>query len=152
MQRNYKRVFFKIFDLKSQSVLFYSSEILGLHIIHSIERVHFMACKRYLGVPSRTPNKMVYGDLGRYPLLLSHTFVILHTGFAYCIWNRSDYLIRPTGCLLILMKTGKSVGQRVLLCKIGFDFVWLQQAVGDVRSFLCLQAKIVRHVHPVVDC
>ena len=39
-------------------------------------------------------------------------FVVLSTGFAYCIWNRADYLIRPTGCLLILMKTGNSAGQR----------------------------------------
>ena len=34
------------------------------------------------------------------------------TGFAYFVWNRADYLIRPTGCLLILMKTENSVGQR----------------------------------------
>ena len=29
-----------------------------------------MACKRFLGVPVRTPSKKVYGDLGRFPLLL----------------------------------------------------------------------------------
>ena len=45
----------------------------------------------------------------------------------------------PTGCLLILMKTGKKcwateVGE--LLCKTGFYYVWLQQGVGDVKSFL----------------
>ena len=39
-------------------------------------------------------------------------FVVLNTGFTYCIWNRADYLIGPAECLLILMKTGKSVGQR----------------------------------------
>ena len=57
-------------------------------------------------------------------------FVALSTGFAYCIWNRADYLIRPTGCVLISMKTGE------LLCKTGFYFVWLQQGAGDVKSFL----------------
>ena len=60
-----KETFLKIFDSKIQLVLLYSSKIWGLHILDSIERVHLMVCKRYLGVPSRTPNKMVYGELGR---------------------------------------------------------------------------------------
>ena len=37
------------------------------------------------------------------------------------------------------MKTGNSVGQRRYensRCKTGFYFVWLQQGVGDVKSFL----------------
>ena len=65
-------------------------------------------------------------------------FVVLNIGFACCVLNRADYLIRPTGCLLILMKTGNSVGQRryETLCKTGFYFVWSQQGVGDVKSFL----------------
>ena len=71
MQRNDKMIFFKIFDSKIQSVLLYSSEIWGLHILDSIERVHLMACKKYLGVPSRTPNKMEHGELGRYPLFIA---------------------------------------------------------------------------------
>ena len=41
-------------------------------------------CKRYLGVPSRTPNKMVYEELGRYPPLLSHTFV-MSSQYVACI-------------------------------------------------------------------
>ena len=32
-----------------------------------------MACKRFLGVPLRTPNKMVYGELGRYPPFVNST-------------------------------------------------------------------------------
>ena len=30
-----------------------------------LKKNHLMACKRFLGVSVRTPNKMVYGDLGR---------------------------------------------------------------------------------------
>ena len=60
--------FFKIFDSKVQSILLYSSEIWGLQKLENIEKKnHLMACKRFLGVPVRTPNKMVYGDLGRFP-------------------------------------------------------------------------------------
>ena len=78
-------------------------------------------------------------------------FVVLSTGFAYCIWNRADYLIRPTGCLLILIKTGNSVGQRRYensCVKLAFTARrWRRQII-----FVCFQAKIVRHVHPGMDC
>ena len=33
-----------------------------------IERVHLYACKRFLHVLDKTPNDIVYGELGRYPL------------------------------------------------------------------------------------
>ena len=45
-----------------------ASEIWGTVRLDGIEKVHLMACKRFLGVPLRTPNKVVYGELGRYPL------------------------------------------------------------------------------------
>ena len=63
--------YFKIFDVKIQSTLLYASEIWGMNRLDNIEKVHLLACKRFLGVPLRTPNKMVYGDLGRYPLYIN---------------------------------------------------------------------------------
>ena len=63
-----RQTFFKIFDIKIQPILMYASEIWGTVRLDGIEKVHMMACKRFLGVPLRTPNKMVYGELGRYPL------------------------------------------------------------------------------------
>ena len=66
-----KETFFRVFDSKIQSVLLYSSEIWGLHRLDSIKRVNLMAWERYLGVPIRTPNKMVYGELGRFPLFVA---------------------------------------------------------------------------------
>ena len=50
-----------------------------------IEKVHTLACKRFLNVPLKTPNKCVLGDLGRYPLFVNsciravkHWFKLLH--------------------------------------------------------------------------
>ena len=51
----------------------YASEIWGTVRLDGIEKVHMMACKCFLGVPLRTPNKMVYGELGRYPLFVNST-------------------------------------------------------------------------------
>ena len=36
-----------------------------------VERIHFFALKRFLNVSSRTPNVMVYGETGRYPLFVN---------------------------------------------------------------------------------
>ena len=66
-----QEVFFKLFDAKVQSILLYSAEIWGLQRLCSSEKVHMLACKRFLGVPMRTPNKMVYGELNRYPLYIN---------------------------------------------------------------------------------
>ena len=71
-----RQTFFKIFYIKIikiQPILMFASEIWGIVRLDGLEKVHMMACKRFLGVPLRTPNKMVYGELGRYPLFVNST-------------------------------------------------------------------------------
>ena len=62
--------FFKIFDSKVQPVLLYI--LLKFRDYKDLKtlrkKINLMACKRFLGVPVRTPSKMVYGNLGRFPL------------------------------------------------------------------------------------
>ena len=53
---------FTIFQSKVQSILLFSTEIWGLQILQSIEKVHMLECKRFLGVPIRTPNTVIYGE------------------------------------------------------------------------------------------
>ena len=62
-----------LFDIKIQPILMYASEIWGTMRLDGIEKVHMMACKRLFGVPLRTQNKMVYGELGRDPLFVNST-------------------------------------------------------------------------------
>ena len=120
-----KETFFKIFDSKIQSVLLYSSVIWGLHILDSIERVHLMACKRYLGVPSRTANKMVYGEFGRYPLFVAYVRCIKYW-FLLLYMEQSRLPNRAYRMLVNLDENGEKcwtteVGE--LMCKNGFYFV-----------------------------
>ena len=151
-----KETFFKIFYSKIQLILLYSSKIWGLHILDSMERVHLMVCKRYLGVPSRTPNKMVYGELGRYALFIASYVRCIKYCFRLLYMKQKRLPNQAYRMLVNLDGNGKrcwATEVRELLCKTGFYFVWLQQGVGDVKSFfffyfLCLQAKIVKHVHP----
>ena len=67
-----KETFFKLFDAMVQPSLLYASEVWGLlHDDSPIEKVHLHACKKILNIPVRTPSDMVYGELGRYPLLVN---------------------------------------------------------------------------------
>jgi hypothetical protein len=58
----------KYVDAMAEPILLYGSEIWGYENIKIIEQVHLGFCKRILKVRSSTPNVMVHGELGRYPL------------------------------------------------------------------------------------
>ncbi|OWF46235.1 RNA-directed DNA polymerase from mobile element jockey [Mizuhopecten yessoensis] len=58
----------KIFDSLIMPVLLYSSEIWGFENTNIIEKIHLQFCKYILNVRKSTPNFIVYGELGRYPL------------------------------------------------------------------------------------
>ncbi|RUM94525.1 MAG: hypothetical protein DSZ28_02740, partial [Thiothrix sp.] len=65
--------FFKIFDAQVQPILLYAAEVWGLEDCSAVEIVHLYALKQFLNVSVRTPNMMVYGDTGRYPLSICAT-------------------------------------------------------------------------------
>ena len=54
-------------------MLKYSAYVWGLDVDHTpIERVHLFALKSFfLNTSLRTPNLMVYGETGRYPLFVN---------------------------------------------------------------------------------
>jgi hypothetical protein len=66
----YKSIYLqlKLFDAMVEPILLYGSEIWDYENIKIIEQVHLQFCKRILKVRTTTPNFMVYGELGRFPL------------------------------------------------------------------------------------
>ena len=64
---------FKLFDAQIAPTLLYAAEIWGYKMYEQIERVHLFACNRFLHVRNKTPNDVVYGELGRYPLFIPAT-------------------------------------------------------------------------------
>lgn len=66
-------VFFQLFDAQIKPMLLYASEIWGISRLAVVESAHLFACKRFLGVSNRTPNHMIYGETGRYPLFIEST-------------------------------------------------------------------------------
>ena len=134
-----QKTFFKIFDAKVQSILLYSAEVWGAHRLDSIEKVHLLACKRYLGTPLKTPNKLVYGELGRYPLFVNSTLRTIR------YWLRlleMDANRLPKQCYQMLHNLAENNKKcwatdiRDILCTTGFQFAWTNQGVGNKRTFL----------------
>ena len=123
-----KETFFKIFDSKIQSVLMYSSEI-WVYTYQAAWKEYISWHVKDIWVYQAVPETKWYIETQVDILfLLPHMFVVLSTGFAY--YNRM---------LVNFDENGKQCWAsevRELLCKTGFYFVWLQQGVGDVKSFL----------------
>ena len=64
----YREMYFLMYDAQILPILMYGSELWGFQQFAVIEKAHMFACKRFLNVSVQTPNKMIYGDLGRYPV------------------------------------------------------------------------------------
>ena len=132
-------IYFKIFEAKVQSVLLYSSEIWGYKRLDGIEKVHLLACKRYLGVPLKTPNKMAYGELGRYPLYVNSQIRCIKYWFRLLEMDQTRLPKQAYLMMLSLDREGKrcwATEIRELLSNAGFYEIWLNQGVGHVKIFL----------------
>ena len=119
------------------------------------QTAHLMACKKYLGVAIRTPNNMVYGELGRVPLFVA--------SYVRCV----KYWFR-----LLQMKQTRLPNQ-VYRMLISLDEKEGLLSNGDTRNclqnwllfcvvttecrrcqihFVRFQSKTFRHVYPEMDC
>ena len=66
-----------LFDKIIIPMLTYGSEIWGYENIDILEKVHVQFCKLLLNLKTSTPNFMLYGELGRYPLNITVKLNIL---------------------------------------------------------------------------
>ena len=60
-----------MYDAQVLPILMYGAELWGYQRFEKIEKAHLFACKRFLNVGWQTPNKMIFGDLGRYPMYIT---------------------------------------------------------------------------------
>ena len=61
-------IMLKMFDATVLPIALYGSEIWGFSNLDEVERLHLKFCKIILKVRKSTPNVMIFGELGRYPL------------------------------------------------------------------------------------
>ena len=133
------KVFFKLFDAQIQPSLLYASELWGLNDHICVERSHLFACKRFLNVDVKACSSLVYGETGRFPLVINST--IRAVKYWLKILKMPDHRL-PKQALSMLACAPipndfnwlKSI--ELCLCKSGYGFVWYNKGVANENSFL----------------
>ena len=133
-------IFFKLFDTQIKPVLLYAAEMWGLaseDIIQTIEKVHMFACKRLLGVTSRTPNTLVQAELNRFPLRIdAQTRAVKYWAK---IQNLGEERLPKQAYLRELREKNKpgnwAEGIKHILTTNGYAYVWENGGVEYITSF-----------------
>ena len=99
----------------------------GYRKCDQLERVHLFAYKRFLHVLNKTPNDVVYGELGRYPLWISATARRLKYWFKLLRQPEQLYSRKAYSMLLKMHEGAVTWVTHVksILCDNGFEQVWL---------------------------
>ena len=116
-----------MFDAQIVPSLLYAAEIWGHRENKQIEKVHLYACKLFINVPTVTPNDMIYGELGRYPLYIEAAAKCIQYWFRVLKQPASRYSKMAFQPLLTLHEKGHEnwvTYVKSLLCKCGYGFVW----------------------------
>ena len=104
-----------------------------------IERVHVFALKRYLNVASQTPNTIVYGETGHYPLFDTTAIKAVKYWLRLVMMSPERHTRKAYNMLVSMDNTGKQTWAtwlRTFLCSRGFGHVWLYQGTGDIGRFV----------------
>jgi len=131
-------VLFKIFDAQIQPILLYGAEIWGLDCCRLIEHVHMYMLKWYMNVATRTPNTMVYGDTGRYPLRIN---AALRSVKYWLRLLRMDNERYPRKIYQMMFNSsGEQCNWvsrvKTLLLQYSFDHEWSNQNVENENTFI----------------
>ena len=130
-----------LFDKLIAPILNYSCEVWGFNQAQNIERVHLQFCKKVLGVKKNTQNDFVYGELGRtsfithrYLIIIKYWLKVLKMSdvkYVKIVYNMmlSDFESTPN-------KINWASLVKHLLASLGFNYVWLQQEIGNDKYFL----------------
>jgi hypothetical protein len=144
--------FFQLFDAQVKSMLLYAAEIWGTLRLSIIESAHTFACKRLLGLSDKTPNHLVYGDTGRYPLYIDSC--IASVRYWLKLENMSNDRIPKQAFLMLknciennMFVNNKNWAWNIktVLESHGFENAW-RDGVGNPRGFLrLLRTKMIEN-------
>ena len=134
--------YFKVFDTMILPILTYGAEVWGFRECKHLERVQYLACRKFLGVSNRSPNSSILGECGRYPIYLyTAKRCIKYWTKLICMPN-SRY---PKKCYNMLYNIENS-GTRTkhtwisdiqnLLFICNMNDAWQAQEVGNVNAFI----------------
>jgi len=129
----------KIFYAQKQPVVLYGAEIWGLdNSSFVINNVRLFGLKRYLGVDRRTPNDLVYGKVGRFPIQINASARCVRYCLKLARMDEHRLPLRAYKMLLNLDQRGTTnwvTNVRKTLCVNGFSDVWDNLGVGCLSAF-----------------
>jgi hypothetical protein len=130
----------RLFDSQVQPIAQYGSELWGLQdAARECEKVHLFVLKKFLRVEMRTPNDLVYGETGRYPIYINSIINCIRY-WLKLVRMCNNRLPRKAYEMLFDLDTRDKTNWvscvRYKLFHFGFGFVWENQGVEDVRLFL----------------
>ena len=128
---------------------------MGFPTVCSNRNTHMFACKRFLKASVQTPNHMIYGDLGRYPMFISSA--VRCVKYWLRITNLPDERLpkKAYKMLLYLQDLGKKTWAyhvKELLCRNGFGDVLLQQNVGHLNRFVSVFTETAGSAPARLEC
>ena len=130
-----------LFDRLVTPVLLYACEVWGFHNAPAVERVHLKFCKWILSLKKSTCSDMVYGELGRHPLVVERKLRIIKY-WLKIVCNETSLLVSQSYNTLYrdIVANDRGINWatsvRDLLCGLGFGEVWYQQGVGNKAAFI----------------
>ena len=140
-------VIMDLFDKYIGAILNYSCEVWGFHSARDIEQVQLCFCKRILGVKKSTQNDFVYGELGRFPMIIHRYTRIIKYWLKIVTGNKCTFVnaVYQDGLRNIedTQKYSWCKSMRTLLFELGFGDVWYNQGVADIDVFIaCFQQRV----------
>ena len=117
--------------------MLYGSELWGIKARESIEKVHIQACKLFLNVPPHTPNDMMYGELGRFPLYIQAAARCLQIGSDY---DDSLYVVIPEKHTICYMDYKKEITKQ----KLGFTMLNACCVSTDLGMYGCIEKLVTK--------
>ena len=127
-------VFLKIFDAQGMLLMpmvLYGAEIWGMESCSSVtDNVRLFGLKRYLGVDRRTPNDLVYGEVGGFPIQINAPVRCIRHWLKLMRLEEHRLPLRAYKMLFNLdqrEKTNWVTNVRKTLRANGFSYVWDNQ-------------------------
>ena len=131
-------IYFKLIDSIVAPLALYCSEVWGIRDFSNIDSINLYACKRLLGVTKKTPNCLIYSELGRYPLSMYASLrAVKYWLKIMCMEEeRLPKLAYQRECLEANKKNSWSKGIQSILELNGFGFVWINQGTNNINAFM----------------
>ena len=112
---------------------------IGAFASYMIEKLHIFAMKKTLGVGMRTPNDLINGELGRFPIYINAQIRCVRYWLKLTRMSQQRLPFKAYKIFYNLDERGKTnwvSNAQCLLNSYGFRYVWDCHGVGHIDEFL----------------